>query len=115
MKIAILDERMENTQIKEWYKRSNMTSHLLMGSSGTPSMAEIAGNIERVRIVINEDYQLTMQELEYNFGIAKYCLEILNEDLQMVGVCAKLIKNFLKDDMKNFRVGIAKDNFLKTF
>ena len=62
------------TQIKEWYRRFK-DGRISVDSdprSGRPSLTTTPENIERVRLAIEGDRRLTIQELENDLGIPEY-------------------------------------------
>ena len=85
------NECMSKTQIKEWYNRfkGGRTSVDSDSRSGRTSTTKTLDNIERVRLAIEGDRQLTLRELENDLGIPKTTVwEILNKILGMTRVCA---------------------------
>ena len=81
---AFVDESMDITQIKEWYRRfkNGRTSVDSDPRSGQPSLITTAGKIKRVRLVIEGDRRLTVRELENDLGIPKSTVwKILNKIL----------------------------------
>ena len=82
---------MSKTRIKEWYNRfiGGRSSVDSDSRSGRPSTTKTPENIERVRLAIEVDRQLTVRELENDLGIPKTTVwEILNKILGMTRVCA---------------------------
>ena len=63
---AFVDESMGITQIKKWNRRfeNGRTSVDSDPRSGRPSLTTTPENIERVRLAIEGDRQLTVRELE---------------------------------------------------
>ena len=108
-----MDESMGTTQIKEWYRRfkNGRTSVDSSPRSVRPSLTTTPENIERVRLAIEGDRQLTVRELENDLGIPKTIVsEILNKILGMTRVCAKFIPKLLTTEQKDLRSEIAQDN-----
>ena len=86
-----MDESMGITQIKEWHRRfkNGRTSVDSDPCSGKPSLTTTPENIERVRLAIESDRQLTARALENDLGIPKTTVwKILNKILGMTRVCA---------------------------
>ena len=78
-------------RMKEWYNRfkGGRTSVDSDSRSGRPSTTKTLDNIERVRLAIEGERQLTVRELENDLGIPKTTVwEILNKILGMTRVCA---------------------------
>ena len=73
MQKAFGNECMSKTRIKEWYDRfkGGRTSVDSDSRSGRPSTTKTLDNIERVRLAIEGDRQLTVRELENDLGIPK--------------------------------------------
>ena len=110
---AFVDEIMGITQIKEWYRRfkNGRTSVDSDPRSGRPSLTTTPENIERVRLAIEGDRQLTVRKLENDLGIPKTTVwEILNKILGVTRVYAKFIPKFLTTEQKDLRSEIAQDN-----
>ena len=82
MQTAFGNECMSKTRIKEWYNRikGGHTSVDSDSHSGRFSTTKKLDNIERVRLAIEGDRQLTVRELENDLGIQKTTVwEILIE------------------------------------
>ncbi len=73
IKTAFGDECVGNTRINGWYKwfKDGHTSVDSDPHSGCPSVARTNDNIQHMRLAINEDCQLTVQELADDFGMVK--------------------------------------------
>ena len=110
---AFVDEGMDITQIKKWYRRFKKGRTSVDGDprSGRHSLMTTPENIERVRLAIEGDRRLTVRELENDLGIPKTTVwEILNKILGMTRVCAKFIPKLLTTEQKDLRSEIAQDN-----
>ena len=106
---TFMDEGMDITQIKEWYRRLKNSRSSVNSDprSGRPSLTTTPENIECVRLAIEGDRRLTVRELENDLGIPKTTgWGILNKILGMTRVCAKL----LTTQQKDLRSEIAQDN-----
>jgi len=107
------DESMRDTQIKEWFRRfkSGRTSVESDPRSGRPLTAKTPENVERVRVLINQNRRLTVREIEEDLGIPKTVVsKILSQDLGMSRVAAKFVPRLLTENQKNYRVEVAQDN-----
>lgn len=107
------DKSMSDTQIKEWFRRfkSGRTSVESDPHPGRPVTAKTPENVERIRVLINQNRRLTVREIEEDLGIPKTIVsEILSQDLGMSRVFAKFIPRLLTEDQKNYRVEVAQDN-----
>ena len=79
------------TRIKEWYNRfkGGRTSVDSDSRSGWPSTTKTLNSIERLRLAIEGDRQLTLGELENDLGTSKTTVwEIVNKMLWITRVCA---------------------------
>ena len=108
---AFVDESMGITQIKEWYRRfkNGRTSVDSDPRSGRPSLTTTPENIERVRLAIEGDRQLTVRELENDLGIPKNTVwEILNKILGMIACVRNSFRTQIdKHAVEIFRAGMT--------
>jgi hypothetical protein len=78
-------------------------------NTGWPSTSTDNDDVEKVRAVIHENYQLTVREVSDEVSISKSsCHTILTEKLEMNHVAAKFVPCLLTDEQK-----ANHENFLK--
>jgi len=116
IKKAFGDDSMSEAQIKLWYRcfkdgRESIESDRRSGRLSTRRTPE---NVESVRAAINENWRLTVQELEEDMGIPRTIVsQILTEDLGKKRVAAKFVLLLLSREQKEFHAVVAQD-FLET-
>jgi len=98
IKKAFGDDSMSEAQIKLWYRhfkdgRESVESDRRFGR---PSTSRTPENVENVQATINENWRLTVRELEEDLGIARTIVsQILTEDLGKKRVVAKSVPQLL--------------------
>jgi len=111
IKKAFGDDSMSEAHIKLWYRRfkDGWESVESDRRSGRPSTSRTPENVESVRAAINENQQLTVQELE-DLGIPRTIVsQILTEDLGKKRVAEKFVPRLLSREQKEFRAAVAQD------
>jgi len=82
--------------------------------SGRPITETTFENIERIRLLIDDDPYLTIEELEYETGLSHGTIHrIIADQLNMRKITARYVPKDLTDFQRAERVRICKENLLK--
>ena len=106
------NESMSDTQITHWFRRFKSGCTLVESDSrfGRPATARNLENVQRVRVLINQNRRLNVREIEEELEIPRTLVwEILRQDLGMSRVAAKFVPRLLTEQ-KNYRVKVAQEN-----
>ena len=116
IKKAFGDDSMNKAQIKLWYRcfKDGRESVESDQRSGRPSTSRTPKNVESFRAATNENWRLTVRELEEDLGNPQPIVsQILTEALGKKRVAAKLFPQLQSRELKEFRAAVAQD-LLKT-
>jgi hypothetical protein len=109
---AFKEDAFGKSQVYEWFshlKNGNMSIEDLP-QPGRPSTSRNDENIEKVRQVINEDRQKTIEQVSEETNVSwSSCQRILTEDLQMRLVSAKFVPRLLTEEQKDNCVNVCHD------
>ncbi|XP_076059416.1 protein GVQW3-like [Oratosquilla oratoria] len=112
IKKAFQYDSVSEAQIKMWYKcfkecRESVES---CPRFDRPLTIRTPKNVEHVKTTINENWQLTVQELEDDLGIQQTSVsEILTDDLGMTCMAAKFVLCLLTHEQKEFCAKTSQD------
>ena len=112
MKKAFGDDSMSEAKIKLWYRcfKDGWESAESDQRSGRPSTSRTPKNVESFRAATNENWRLTVRELEEDLGNPQPIVsQILTEALGKKRVAAKLFPQLQSRELKEFRAAVAQD------
>ena len=82
--------------------------------SGRPVAATTPENIEQVRLIINEDSRVTIEEIQEQTGLTYGTTQrIIKDHLQLTKITARYVPKELTDFQRNERVRICRENLRK--
>ena len=101
----------EFNAIKLWHKyfKDGWESVESETNSGRPAISRTPESVECVQAAINNDWRLTVRELEADLGIPKTVSENLMQDLGMKCVAAKFILRLLLPEQKAHWAAVVND------
>ena len=112
LQTAYKDVAMSKTQVYEWFARFKNGQMSLEDKprSGRPSTSRTDENITKIHELIMEDRRRTIDELVNLTGVSwSSCQRILNEELGMKRVAAKMVPRLLTDGQKQSRMDACRE------
>nr|CAH7724637.1 unnamed protein product [Callosobruchus chinensis] len=106
------DDCLKKTAVYEWAKRFREDRESVEDDSreGAPSTSRTAQNVDRLRVRVLGDRRVSLRMLEDELGINKETIrQMLDEDLGMRRLCAKMVPKVLTVEQKELRLSICKD------
>ncbi|XP_068232134.1 protein GVQW3-like [Palaemon carinicauda] len=103
---------MSKTQVFEWFTRfkSGQMSLEDQPCSERPSSSRKDENIIKIHELILEDHRRTIDELADLSGVSwSSCQRILDDELGMIRVAAKMVPCLLKDGQKHSRMDACRE------
>ena len=82
--------------------------------SGRPITATTPDNIEQVRLIIDDDSHITIEEIQEQTGLTYGTIHrIIKDQLQLTKITARYLPKELTDFQRNERVRICRENLTK--
>ena len=102
---------LSHTQVFEWYKKCEGREDVGDDpKSGRPSTAKTQENVEKVARIVRGDRRLSIRAISELTNINKESVrQILQDDLSMKNVCAKVVSKILTPEQKEHRVNCCAD------